>query len=59
MRGSDWLDFDGQNEGRQASYLSLPNARVTERPVREDPDHAYEPEFQERFANEACWYPGR
>jgi hypothetical protein len=27
--------------------------------VRADPDHAYEPEFYERFAAEAGWYPGR
>jgi len=27
--------------------------------VREDPDHAYEPEFYARFAERAGWYPGR
>jgi hypothetical protein len=27
--------------------------------VRQDPDHAYEPEFYERFDTEAGWYPGR
>jgi hypothetical protein len=27
--------------------------------VREDPDHAYEPEFYEHFAAEAGWTLGR
>ena len=34
-------------------------AHVIDRMVCEDPDHAYEPEFYERFATEAGWYPGR
>ena len=36
-------------------YSSL----IRDRMVREDPDHAYEPEFYERFATEAGWYTGR
>ena len=36
-----------------------PDAQIIDRMVREDPDHAYEQEFYERFATEAGWYPGR
>ena len=37
----------------------LADAQIIDRMVRADPDHAYEPEFYERFATEAGWYPGR
>ena len=36
-----------------------PDAELIDRMVRADPDNAYEPEFYERFAAEAGWYPGR
>jgi NAD(P)-dependent dehydrogenase (short-subunit alcohol dehydrogenase family) len=36
-----------------------PDAELIDRMVRADPDHAYEPDFYERFAAEAGWYPGR
>ena len=36
-----------------------PDAHIIDRMVREDPDHAYEPEFYERFATEAGWYSDR
>jgi len=36
-----------------------PDAEIIDAMVRQDPDHAYEPEFYERFAGEAGWYPGR
>jgi NAD(P)-dependent dehydrogenase (short-subunit alcohol dehydrogenase family) len=36
-----------------------PDAHLIDRMVREDPDHAYEPEFFTRFAAQAGWYPGR
>ena len=32
---------------------------IIDRIVREDPDHAHEPEFYERFAHEEGWSPGR
>ncbi len=35
------------------------DAHLIDEMVRRDPDHAYEPEFYERFAAEAGWYPGR
>jgi hypothetical protein len=34
------------------------NVHVIDRMVCEDSDHAYDPEFYERFATEAGWYPG-
>jgi hypothetical protein len=49
-------------DGVRAERLRIlvgPDAHIIDRMVREDPDHAYEPEFYERFANEAGWYPGR
>jgi len=49
-------------DGVRADRLRIlvgPDAHVIDRMVREDPDHAYEPEFYERFATEADWYPGR
>jgi NAD(P)-dependent dehydrogenase (short-subunit alcohol dehydrogenase family) len=48
-------------DGVRADRLRIlvgPDAHV-DRMVREDPDHAYEPEFYERFASEAEWYSGR
>ncbi len=36
-----------------------PDAELIDRMVRADPDHAYEPEFFARFAEQAGWYPGR
>jgi hypothetical protein len=35
-----------------------PDAHIIDRMVREDPDHAYDPELYERFATEAGWYSG-
>jgi hypothetical protein len=49
-------------DGVRADRLRIlvgPDAHIIDRMVREDPDHAYEPEFYERFATEANWYPGR
>src|SRR5579859_2199344 len=49
-------------DGVKADRLRIlvgPDAQIIDRMVREDPDHAYEPEFYERFATEAGWYPGR
>jgi NAD(P)-dependent dehydrogenase (short-subunit alcohol dehydrogenase family) len=49
-------------DGVKADRLRIlvgPDAHVIDRMVRKDPDHAYEPEFYERFASEAGWYPGR
>ena len=48
--------------GVKADHLRIlvgPDAHIIDRMVREDPDHAYEPEFYEHFATEAGWYPGR
>ncbi|MBS0643702.1 MAG: SDR family NAD(P)-dependent oxidoreductase [Acetobacteraceae bacterium] len=49
-------------DGVKADRLRIlvgPDAQLIDRMVREDPDHAYEPEFYERFAAAAGWYPGR
>ena len=49
-------------DGVKADRLRIlvgPDAHVIGRMVREDPDHAYEPEFYGRFATEAGWYSGR
>jgi hypothetical protein len=49
-------------DGVRADQLRIlvgPDAHIIDRMVRQDPDHAYEPEFYERFASEAGWYPGR
>ena len=49
-------------DGVKADRLRIlvgPDAHIIDRMVREDPDHAYEPAFYERFAAEAGWYPGR
>jgi NAD(P)-dependent dehydrogenase (short-subunit alcohol dehydrogenase family) len=49
-------------EGVKAERLRIlvgPDAAVIDTMVREDPDHAYEPEFYARFAERAGWYPGR
>jgi NAD(P)-dependent dehydrogenase (short-subunit alcohol dehydrogenase family) len=35
------------------------DAHLIDRLVRDDPDHAYEPDFFARFSAEAGWYPGR
>ena len=43
----------------QLRILVGPNAHIIDRMVREDPDHAYEPECYARFATEAGWYPER
>ena len=48
-------------DGVRADRLRIlvgPDAHIIDRMVRDDPDHAYEPEFHERFATEAGWYPG-
>lgn len=36
-----------------------PDAHLIDAMVRQDPDHAYTPEFYARFAEQAGWYPGR
>ena len=49
-------------DGVKADRLRIlvgPDAAVIDAMVREDPDHAYEPEFYARFAERAGWYPGR
>jgi hypothetical protein len=49
-------------DGVRADRLRIlvgPDAHIIDRRVRQNPDHAYEPEFYERFATEAGWYPGR
>lgn len=49
-------------DGVRADRLRIlvgPDAHTIDRMVREDPDHAYDPEFYERFATEAGWYAGR
>ena len=49
-------------DGVRANRLRIlvgPDAHVIDRMVREDPDHAYEPEFYQRFATEAGWCSGR
>ena len=49
-------------DGVRADRLRIlvgPDAHIIDRMVREDPDHAYEPEFYERFAAEAGWSLGR
>jgi hypothetical protein len=49
-------------DGVRADRLRIlvgPDAHIIGRMVREDPDHAYDLEFYERFATEAGWYPGR
>jgi NAD(P)-dependent dehydrogenase (short-subunit alcohol dehydrogenase family) len=49
-------------EGVKADRLRIlvgPDAQLIDEMVRKDPDHAYEPEFYERFAAAAGWYPGR
>ena len=49
-------------DGVKADRLRIlvgPDAHVIDEMVRQDPDHAYEPEFFARFAARAGWYPGR
>jgi NAD(P)-dependent dehydrogenase (short-subunit alcohol dehydrogenase family) len=49
-------------DGVRADRLRIlvgPDAHIIDRMVREDPDHAYDLEFYERFATEAGWYAGR
>ena len=49
-------------DGVKADRLRIlvgPDAQLIDRMVRAEPDNAYEPEFYERFAAEAGWYPGR
>ena len=49
-------------DGVKADRLRIlvgPDAQVIDAMVRQDPDHAYEPDFYARFAEQAGWYPGR
>jgi len=49
-------------DGVKANRLRIlvgPDAELIDRMVRAEPDNAYEPEFFERFATQAGWYPGR
>jgi hypothetical protein len=49
-------------DGVRADRLRIlvgPNAHIIDRMVLEDPDHTYEPEFDERFSAEAGCSPGR
>jgi hypothetical protein len=49
-------------DGVKADRLRIlvgPDARLIDAMVRQDPDHAYEPDFFARFAAEAGWHPGR
>jgi len=50
--------LDGVKAG-QLRILVGPDAHIIDRMGRDDPDHAYEPAFYERFAREAGRYPGR
>jgi hypothetical protein len=46
----------------KADWLRIlvgPDAHVIDEMVRQDPDHAYEPDFFARFAGRAGWHPGR
>jgi NAD(P)-dependent dehydrogenase (short-subunit alcohol dehydrogenase family) len=49
-------------DGVKADRLRIlvgPDAQLIDGMVREDPDHAYEPDFFARFAERAGWSPGR
>jgi len=49
-------------DGVKADRLRIlvgPDAHVIDEMVRQDPDHAYEPDFFARFAVRAGWYRGR
>ncbi len=49
-------------DGVKADRLRIlvgPDAHVIDEMVRQDPDHAYEPDFYAHFATRAGWYPGR
>jgi NAD(P)-dependent dehydrogenase (short-subunit alcohol dehydrogenase family) len=49
-------------DGVKADRLRIlvgPDAHVIDEMVRQDPDHAYEPDFFARFAGRVGWYPGR
>jgi NAD(P)-dependent dehydrogenase (short-subunit alcohol dehydrogenase family) len=49
-------------DGVKADRLRIlvgPDAHLIDTMVRHDPDHAYEPEFYARFAEQTGWYPGR
>src|SRR3954470_19057490 len=49
-------------DGVKADRLRIlvgPDAHLIDAMVRQDPDHAYEPEFFARFAEKAGWHPGR
>jgi len=49
-------------DGVKADRLRIlvgPDAELIDRMVRAEPENAYEPEFFERFARQAGWYPGR
>lgn len=49
-------------DGVKADRLRIlvgPDAAIIDAMVRADPDHAYEPDFYARFAEQAGWYPGR
>ena len=49
-------------DGVKADRLRIlvgPDAHVIDEMVRQDPDHAYEPDFFARFAGRAGWHPGR
>ena len=49
-------------DGVKADRLRIlvgPDAHVIDEMVRQDPDHAYEPDFFARFAARAGWHPGR
>ena len=49
-------------DGVKADRLRIlvgPDAHVIDEMVRQDPDHAFEPDFFARFAARAGWHPGR
>lgn len=49
-------------DGVKADRLRIlvgPDAHLIDTMVRQNPDHAYEPEFYARFAEQTGWYPGR
>ena len=49
-------------DGVKADQLRIlvgEDAHLIDRMVRDDAEHAYDPEFYARFAEQAGWYPGR
>ncbi len=56
--GAATIILDGVKAGRLRILVGA-DAHLIDEMVRGDPDHAYEPEFFDRFAAAAGWYSGR